>query len=194
MHTRRIATFLLGVWIGCSLFMDFLSLQNLRAAEWLISGASQPAAKRLKMLTQEDANLLMRYEGAEMNRRYTASWETVEIALGLALGVFTFMGTQKRWFPLVLCVIMLAAVIFQMIAISPELAFRGRETDFPPGNTTFGAQASVWSVQQMFGIVEAVKLLLGGVLLSYLFVFRSGRRIRTRLDAVERPHHSHVEG
>lgn len=187
MHTRRMATFLLGVWIGCSLFMDFLSLQNLRAADWVMANTTAPATKRLKMLSQEDAGLILRYEGAEMNRRYTAGWETVEIALALALGLCTFMGTQKRAFPLVLCGVMLVAVIFQHVAISPELAYRGRETDFPPGNTLFGPQARVWAMQQMFGVVEAVKLLVGGVLLSYLFVFRTGRRVRKMHDEVDHP-------
>jgi hypothetical protein len=30
MHATRIATFLLGAWIGCSVCMDLLALQNLR--------------------------------------------------------------------------------------------------------------------------------------------------------------------
>jgi hypothetical protein len=194
MHTRRIATFLLGVWIGCSLFMDFLTLQNVRAADWVMANATPSAAKRLKLLSEEDAGLLLRYQGAEMNRRYTAGWETVEIGLALALGLCTFMGTQKRSFPLVLCGVMLITVLFQHIAITPELAYRGRDTDFPPGNTLFGAQSRVWTMQQIFGIVETIKLLLAGVLASYLFVFRSGRRIRKKIDAVDHPNHSHVDG
>jgi hypothetical protein len=194
MHTRRVATFLLGVWIGCSLFMDFLTLENLRAADWVIAGSTAPAAKRLKMLSQDDANLLLRYQGAEMNRRYTYDWEAMEIALGLALGLCAFLGTQKRWFPLVLCGVMLIIVLFQHLAITPELAYRGRETDFPPGNTAFGPQSRVWTMQEIFGVVEALKLVIGGLLASYLFVFRSGRRIRQKIDAVDHPDHSHVDG
>jgi len=194
MHTRRVATFLLGVWIGCSLFMDLLTLQNLHSPDLVISSATPPAAKRLKMLSEEDATLLLRYQAAEMNRRYTSGWETVEIALALALGLFAFVGTQKRVLPLVLCGIMFLAILVQHFWITPELAYRGRDTDFPPGNTTFGPQSRVWAMQQIFGTVETIKLLAGGVLASYLFVFRSGRRVRTKVDAVDHPDHSHVDG
>jgi hypothetical protein len=136
------------------------------------------------MLTEEDAHLLLRYQGGEMNRRYNYVWENVQLALAVALWLGTFVGTRRRAFPLVLCGLMFAAVIFQRYGITPELTFRGREADFPPGNTDFGPQSRVWSMQQMFGTVEAVKLLVAGVLVSYLFVFRSGRRVRDKAEAV----------
>ena len=41
-----------------------------------------------------------------------------------------------------LCGLMLALVLFQL-AIRPELTFRGRAADFPPGNQALGTQARV---------------------------------------------------
>ena len=191
MHTRRIATFLLGVWIGCSLLMDFLSLQNPHAASLVIANATAPAGKRLRMLSEEDATLLMRYQAAEMNRHYAYDWELMQIALALALGACAFLGTQKRIVPLALCGAMLAIVALQHIAITPELAYRGRDADFPPGSNTFATLSRLWTMQQISGVTEGLKLVLGGILASYLFVFRSGRRKKVRVD--ETADRSHVE-
>jgi len=116
------------------------------------------------------------------------------MVLALALLACLVLGTQKRKLPLLLCGIMLIVVGFQHFAVTPELAYRGRDADFPPGNTAFGPQARVFAMQQIFGGVEALKLLVGGFLTSYLFVFRSGRRLQQKVDAVDHPDHSHVDG
>jgi hypothetical protein len=187
------ATFLLGAWIGCSILMDLLTLENLHAPGMVVATATPPAFTMLSLLSADDANTLLRYEAVEMNRHYAYGWELVELGLALALLGCLILGTQKRTLPLALCGIMLIVVAFQHFAITPELAYRGRDTDFPPGNTAFGPQARLWTMQQIYGGVEALKLLLGGFLTSYLFVFHGGRRIKKKIDAVDYPDHSHVD-
>src|ERR1043166_7218382 len=44
-HTRRIATFLLGAWISCSLFMAFIAIQNLRSPGAVMSAPIEPRGK-----------------------------------------------------------------------------------------------------------------------------------------------------
>jgi hypothetical protein len=85
---------------------------------------------------------------------------------------------------------MLVLVLFQHGALSPEIAYRGREADFPPGSTSIGTVTRLLALQQVYFGVEVVKLIAGGVLASYLFVFRTQRRSRkdretvlTRIDA-----------
>jgi hypothetical protein len=94
----------------------------------------------------------------------------------------------------VLCGLMLALVLFEHFAITPELAYRGRATDFPPGSAVFGAQARVWALGQVYAGLEAVKLVVGGILASYLFVFRTRRRVRKEAGVVDRADHSRVDG
>src|SRR5580658_1366952 len=113
MHTRRMATFLLGAWSGCSILMDFLTLENLHAPGMILSTATAPAAKLLSLLSADDANLLLRYQAVEMNRNYAYGWELVELALALALLGCLFLGTQKHILPLLLCGVMFIAVAFQ---------------------------------------------------------------------------------
>jgi len=182
MHTRRMATFLLGAWLGCSLFMSFLAVQNLRSPTRTIANATPPAAKLAQKLGEDDALLFLRFQAAEQNRTYLYYWELVEIPLALALGGCLFLGTQKRILPLVLCGAMLALVVVQHVALTPEMTYRGREADFPPGSRAYGTQMRLLVMEQGYVGTEAVKLVMAGILASYLFVFRAPRRGRKRLS------------
>ena len=174
--------------------MGFVAIENLRSPNLVLSGPIEAASKIIQSLPPDEVRLLLRHLAAEQNRFYFYVWEQVEIPLALLLGGCLFLATQKRIFPLVLCGLMLVLVLFEHVAITPELAFRGRATDFPPGNAVFGAQARVWALYQVYVGAEAVKLVMGGILASYLFVFRTRRRVRKEVDVVDHADHSHVDG
>jgi hypothetical protein len=178
------ATFLLGAWMGCSLLVAVLVVANLNSPARTISGASPPAARLLQKLNDEDARLLLRYQAAEETRTYLYAWELAQIPLALALGGSLFLGTEKRAFPLVLCGVMLIFVLFQHFALIRELAYRGREADFPPGNRVYGTQMRLLLIQQVYAGMEAAKFVCGGILASYLFVFHASRRLRRKGDAL----------
>lgn len=74
MHSTRIATFLLGAWIGCCVFMDLLALQNLRLANGVVSSAIPAAVEIIQKAGQEQAGLLLRYFAAEQYRYYFSTW------------------------------------------------------------------------------------------------------------------------
>ena len=77
---------------------------------------------------------------------------------------------------------MLVMALFQL-AIQPELSFRGREADFPPGNHTLGTKAREWALTEVWIGAEAAKLLIGALLASYLFAYKSRRRLQ-KIDDV----------
>jgi hypothetical protein len=193
MHTRRMATFLLGAWLGCSILVGLLVLTNQSSPANLLVTPSAPAAALIDKLGREDTLLILNYHAAEQNRRYLYTWETAQLAIALALGLCLFFGTQRSVFAMILCGMMVAFLLIQHFGLTPEYIFRGREADFPPGSQTFGVQARVWSIGQLYVIMEGAKLLTGGVLASYLFVFRTGRRVRKKVDLVDHANHSHVD-
>jgi len=184
-HTRRIATFLLGIWLGCSLWIDFLDYQGYHSAGLVTDRPTAGAAKILRASGPEQTQLLLRHFALEQTRYFVRLWQRIEILLALALGVFLFRATPQRAFPLFLGALMLVMVAFQYFALTPELAYQGRETDFPPGNAAVGSVARVWALQQVYAGVEAVKLLAGAVLAGYLFVYRTPRRGRKDSDFPE---------
>lgn len=192
MHTRRISTFILGAWIAGCIFMAFVSLQNLRAPSLVMTVPLPPVAAMTKQLGWEQMSALLRHASAEQTRHDSRLWIQAQLFVGVVLGVCLMLATQKRVAPLALCGVMLILVLFQL-RLNPELTYQGRETDFPPGSTAVGAVTRYLALQQVHFAVEIVKLLVGGVLASYLFVFRTNRRGRQDVHSIDHAHHSHID-
>jgi hypothetical protein len=193
-HTRRLAAFLLGIWLGGGLLMILIQAENLRFTSSLLSTPSDQATAYLKKSgSQQDFALMMRYQAAEQNRRYADIWEDGQFGLGLVLAASLFLGTQRRTFPLVICALMLVMLMFEHFGITPELAFRGRETDFPPGNAALGLLVRMYALGQIYAWVEGCKMVLGVLLAGYLFIFRA-RRTRKQIDSIDQRHASHIGG
>jgi hypothetical protein len=185
-HTRRISAFLLGAWIAGCLFMTFIMIENLRAPSLVMASPAAPVAKIIQQLGWDQTSALLRHAAAEQIRLITTRWIEAQLPLALALLACLALATQKRVMPLALCGIMLLVVLFEF-RISPELIYQGRETDFPPGSTAPGPVTRYWALQQVYFGAEIVKLLCGGILGSYLFVFRASRRYKEPLvSTVER--------
>jgi len=183
MHSTRIATFLLGAWIGCCIFMDLLALENLRLANSVINSAIPPAVEIIQKTGQEPTGLLLRYFAAEQYRYYFSTWELIQIPGALLLAGVLYLAAEKRAMPQILCGLMLALVLFQL-AIHPELAYRGREADFPPGSQALGTQARVWALTEVWIGAESAKLLIGALLASFMFSYKSRRRSRRTDDVL----------
>lgn len=194
MHTRRIATFLLGAWLAGCLIMIFMDVQGPRSAA-NVMGAPAPQAKAMiDALGADKASLLLHYAAHEQTRTAYFNWELIEIPLALLLMGCLYLATQKRALPMVLCGAMLILVLFQHFGVAAELAYRGRETDFPPGNNLVGPIERLRALQLVYYGCEIMKLLAGGILASYLFVFRSSsrRRVRKNVDLVNDADDRHV--
>jgi hypothetical protein len=176
---------------GC-LLMIFLNLENLRSTSLVLNSPLPPVGKMIEKNGYDQVALVLRHLAAEQTRHYTDLWGLAEIGLALAVGGCLALATQRRVFPLVLCGIMLIAVVFQHFAIMPELGYRGRDTDFPPGNTAIGPVARMWALEQVYFSVEVVKLIAGAVLASYLFVFRASRRRTKEVDTIDHTTQGHI--
>jgi hypothetical protein len=178
MHSSRVAAFLIGAWIGCSVFLAVLAFQNVRFAGRVAGGSTPPATAIINAAGPEQARLLLRHFAWEQNRFYFTNWEMIQMPVAVMLALFLYLTTDRRILPPVLCGLMLVLVMFEYFAITPEFTYRGREADFPPGSLAFGAEARVWLLTEVLIGAEAAKLLIGGVLASYLFAYRSRRKVR----------------
>jgi hypothetical protein len=178
MHFSRVGTFLLGAWIGCSLFLAVLAFENVRFAGRLPGGSIPPATEIINTAGPEQARLLLRHFAWEQNRLYFTNWEKFQMPVAVMLALFLYLTTDRRLLPPILCGLMLVLVMFEYFAITPEFIYRGREADFPPGSLAFGAEARVWLLTEVLIGAEVAKLLIGGVLASYLFAYRSRRKVR----------------
>jgi len=182
MHSSRVGAFLLGAWMGCSLFLAVLAFQNARFPGRLASEPIPPAAEIINAAGPQQARLLLRHFAWEQNRFYFTNWEMFQMPFAVMLGLFLYFTTDRRILPPILCGLMLALVMFEYFAITPELIYRGRDADFPPGNLVSGAEARVLLLIEVLIGAEVAKLLIGGVLASYLFAYRSRRKVRKTDD------------
>lgn len=181
-HSRRVAAFLLGAWIFGSVLLAVVGIRNLHFPRELIAAPIDPAAKLMHDIGYPQARLLLEDFAAEQNRAYFYLWEQIEIPLAVLLALFLFLATKRRAFPIMVCGLMLAVVLFEFFAVTPELAYSGRATDFPPVSAVSGAQARVWALTEVYWGMEILKLALGALLAGYIFVFRPQRRNRRRTD------------
>jgi hypothetical protein len=173
--------------------MVLVVLQSLHSSDLVLNSPIGPVGGMVKTLGQEQITLLLRHHAAEQTRNLYYLWEQAQLVLGVVLGICLYFATQKRTLSMVLCGVMLGLVLFQFWAITPELSYRGRDTDFPPGSGTSSAMVRTLLLYQVMVVSEGLKLIVGGILASYLFTFRTSRK-RTSRREVATVDHSHVDG
>jgi len=186
MKSRYVACWLVGAWIAGSLFMILVATQNFRSVDRLLAAAASAGAQVEKMGHQE-ARTFLRYQVSEQNRWYFETWETVQLALGLAL-----MASLWRQGKLVisLAAAMFALLLVERLYLTPEIIRLGRIIDFIPQATPSQDRNIFWRFHGAYSGVELLKLALG-FLLSGSFIF--GRnRVGHQVDLVDEADHRHI--
>jgi hypothetical protein len=168
---------------GC-VFMAFVSVENLRAPALVMTNPLPAVQAMIKQEGWDKVSALVRHAAAEQTRHDSKLWTEMQVLLGVILGGFLLLATQRRMAPLALCGMMVVLALFQY-RLNPEITYQGRETDFPPGSTALGPMTRYLALQQVHFGVEIVKMIAGGILASYLFVFHTRRSRKDRtLDHV----------
>jgi hypothetical protein len=162
MHAHRFATFLLGAWIGASLFMVTVATQNFRAVDRLLAAPGTEAVQRIETLGGKDAaRMFLRYHSSELNRFYFATWEWAQIALGLALLLTLWRGSMADR---LVCLSMLAIVLTGRWLLTPEITLVGRAIDWISPAASDPRRDYFWKLHGIYSFLEVTKQLLGLVL------------------------------
>src|SRR6185369_314677 len=98
MHPRRLACFIMGLWLGGGLLVAWMVTDNFRAVDRLLVDPRPEAAARLKPLGPSNARMLLRYEVSERNRALFRDWEAAQIIGGLLFFFYLLFGTTERKF------------------------------------------------------------------------------------------------
>ncbi len=183
MHSTRIATFLLGAWFACCVFVDLMALQNIRFAAQMLDAAIPAASEIIQNAGREEMGGLLHHFAAEQYRLSLQQWGYVQLIAILALSALLYFAAEKRVVPQILCLSIVVLVVFQL-AMIPEWTYRGREADFPPGSLSLSTQSRVLALTELWIGVEVVKFIVGGVLAGFLFSYKSRRRARRNTDPV----------
>jgi hypothetical protein len=193
MHFRRLASFLLGLWIGGSLFMTMVATQNFRAVDRLLS-APGAAAGHIATLGPEAARALLRYSASENNRFFFITWEWAQILVGLVLIAVLIAGKFHTKTAVSLAAAMLAIAVLFRFFLTPQIVELGRSLDFQAPGMPPAERSRFRDFHGAYSALEVFKWILGLILLLTLVLpKRKSREVPDDLDAVEKAHYRHVD-
>lgn len=139
----------------------------------------------------EPTRLLLHHFAGEQNRSLFEAWEYLQIVLGMIAAGVVYLATERRPLPMIFCGLMMALLLVQAFAITPELTYRGRQTDFPHAAEDPAVRGlpendnGVGTLNALYAVTEVAKVVTGAILASYLFSYRSRKRKRIEDDAIE---------
>ena len=194
MHSRRLASLLLGLWLGSGVFMAWVASENFATVDRLLAQPAPAATLRIKMLGKDEARLLLRYEASEQNRTYFEVWETIQVVLGAVFFFFLLFGTTEGRIALSLALVLVVLVLVQRFVLTPELQAIGKLLDFTGPLAMSGERGKFRVVHTSYVIVEVGKWAIQLVLAAIL-VARGGRRSGNagqQFNVVDKADHRHI--
>jgi hypothetical protein len=185
MFSRRLATFVLGIWMGCCALVDILALEGHQIATQLLDSPSPDVKAILSKSGDSGVGTLLHHAASEQTRQTFDTWEQTQLVLACTMIVMLMFTDQRKILAIAMCAMMALVVGIQHFGITPELNMLGRNTDFLADAASFNLRSQAWTLAQLYGVLETLKLMIGGVLASYFFGMEStikrskSRRART---------------
>jgi len=177
MQFHRLASFIIGIWLGVSVFMDFVATQNFKAVNRAMIANDIRAVETVKKIGGPDVERqLFRYFAGEINRYLFEQWEWAELMLGLLLLLVLLFGRTYQKLAMGLCIAMLLLVAAQRFRLTPAITQLGRELEF---SESAGRRFATYHA--LYGYSELGKLGLGLILVGRLLIRpRSSKRAFVR--------------
>jgi hypothetical protein len=183
MHTRRLASFILGMWLLGSLFFTFVTMQSVATVDRIMENPPGPVAKDIEDLGSDITRLLLAYEASELNRFLTNTWEVMQMGLGAAFLSSVLFTSHRSKYLIVVSIVMLLIVAVQTAYISPSMASLGRSFDFMPKAAQAQERENYRNYEVMYSTASTIKLLLGLTLAARLLFDRYAWKKRFSTEA-----------
>jgi hypothetical protein len=177
LHTRRLATLLLGVWLGSGIFIAWFSRHNRFSVEQTLNYASKPFQDEIEHLDKDRLRGLLRFHAEELNREYSLWWGRLQLLLGMVLAILLLFATNGNRLVMTLVTGMVAIVVVQHFVIAPQIVELGRGFDFLPLEQYQQEHAALRSYRGTSSVLEWVKL-VAGFALSVRLLISAGERKR----------------
>jgi hypothetical protein len=200
MHTRRLIMLLLGLWLGASVLMDWISIGGTDTIPASFDSARQREPIMVRTIGEGPVRELLRYQTAELNRHHTYFWGFAQIGMGVVLVLTVLFATNGNKPGLILSSAMLLLVMGMQFAVVPAMLEQDRALDFAVGDVSRERAAFAGSRNTYMGM-EVMKLFAGlglaGVLLYRERGGTSGstrrRRRLDKIDVVDYANHGRVD-
>jgi hypothetical protein len=173
MISRRVATFLLGIWIGCCVLVDLLALQTGSVANQFLDNGDDRGGALVAKAGKENLAIVLHHVSLEQTRVLLGNWELAQLLLAIGIGILAIFSDQKKRLPMLMCLAMAVIVAGQAFLITPQWADVGRGLDWIAESSAPAMANRMAMFAQTYAGLEAVKLLIGGGLASYFFAMES---------------------
>jgi hypothetical protein len=173
MQFHRLASLLIGIWLGISVFMDIVATQNFQTVNRVMTSLDLKVVETTRKIGDpESTRYLLRYFAGEANRFLFEQWEWAELMLGLVMLLVLLFCRSNQKIAMSLVLAMVCIVLAQRFKLTPAITTLGREIGF-----SATASRRFTAYHQAYGIIELLKIALGlGVAGSLLIRRNSGKR------------------
>jgi hypothetical protein len=187
MHTRRLASLLIGAWLLGSLLTSFVITPAMpRQTEAIVAAPPSAVAKDIEDLGIDVARLMLKYQASEAVRFVHEIWGIIQLGIAASLlATVTFTAHRSR-FLVIAALVMAALACLQVLYLEPTLRATGRHLDFLPLSAHSLERDTNHNFQVWAEVLELIKLLAGFVLAGrlvidfYVWQDRAGERSTNR--------------
>ena len=167
MGRKLILVFLLGVWLGGTLFMWSVATQNFAVVNNTLEGDHPDIQQTASSLEPGGLRLLLRYQASEVNRLFFDKWGLIQLPIA-AIVMMLAWKQDSRLIRAAAAVMLLICLALQFYVV-PETIRLGRIIDFLPREPAPPEAAPFWRLHHTYTGLDMLKFLLGlatmGVLL-----------------------------
>ncbi|MCA2962926.1 MAG: hypothetical protein ACK58M_06495 [Acidobacteriota bacterium] len=196
MHSRRILSFMLGVWfaglVGVTLFTTFRP----RLAYAMVDNPPYEAAKWIEVLTKERTATLLRHYDAEVGRQVLESWRYADLLLGTLLLVSAVMSKSGKP-TLIGSALLLLLGLVSAFLLTPQVVAVGRLLDFRAVGIDTPDRQQFTALNRMFHSIGFLRFLIAAAMAALLFAraprSRSSRSSRAdQVDSIDYTYNGHI--
>ncbi len=160
---RRLATLILGAWLGGSVFADFAVIQNFNTVDrFLAAPGSTSASIELGKIGRDRERVLLRRNAGEENNFIFENWERAEFVIGFLLLLVLTFGGRPDGIMLALNLLLFVVISAQHFFLSPQVTDLGRRiADIPPEALAKDPlNAKFWMFHGFYSGAEIVKMVV----------------------------------
>jgi hypothetical protein len=157
---RRLASLLLGVWLGASLITDFAVTQNFQTIDrFLQAPGDSGTSVQMNQIGRTIERQILRRNAGEENNWIFLNWERAELVLGSSIFILLLFGTRPQKLMIGICASMIVVVVVQHFLLSSQIAELGRLVDGLPSGDPIVRK--FWTLHGVYSGLEILKLALG---------------------------------
>lgn len=166
---ETVATAILGVWLGVTLFMWFAAVRSFSTVDRVLREPNPQFREATKPLGQNQTREVLRHLASEVNRTFFSAYNWVQVLLGTLLLFLLWRQVPQDRMALALGGTMLGLVLVLLLFVTPQIIVLGRRLDFVPRTSPLPEMTRFRMLHAAYTGLDGLKLLTGlGLLLRWV--------------------------